>query len=450
VGKTSLAKSVARATGREYVRLSLGGVRDEAEIRGHRRTYVGALPGKIIQSLRRAKSNNPLFCLDEVDKMSADFRGDPSSALLEVLDPEQNCSFMDHYLDLDYDLSKVFFITTANSLHTIPPPLKDRMEIIELSSYLETEKMHIGRDFLIPKQTGMHGLKPENLKISESALLDVIRYYTREAGVRNLEREIAALCRKAAIALVEENNLEKTVQVTRSKLNGMLGVKKYRYDEREKEAQIGVCAGLAYTQTGGDILMAETALMSGTGKVVTTGQLGEVMKESAQAAFSYVRSRADIFGLKADFHQEVDVHVHVPAGATPKDGPSAGITIATSIASALLGIPVRHDIAMTGEITLRGRVLPIGGLREKLLAARRSLIATVIMPKDNAKDLKEVPEEILKDLDIVYVEHVDEVLPLALKGANVEIFSGHADVAPLFKKLRRSPVACVLPEVPAQ
>ena len=449
VGKTSLAKSVARATGRDYVRLSLGGVRDEAEVRGHRRTYVGALPGKIIQSLRRAKSNNPLFCLDEVDKMSADFRGDPSSALLEVLDPEQNCTFMDHYLDLDYDLSKVFFITTANSLHSIPPPLKDRMEIIELSSYLETEKLRIGRDFLIPKQVGMHGLKPENLKITESALMDVIRYYTREAGVRNLEREIASLCRKAAIALVEENDLEKTVQVTRSRLNAMLGVKKYRYDEREKEAQIGVCAGLAYTQTGGDILMAETALMSGTGKVVTTGQLGEVMKESAQAAFSYVRSRADLFGLKADFHQEVDVHVHVPAGATPKDGPSAGITMATSIASALLGLPVRHDVAMTGEITLRGRVLPIGGLREKLLAARRSLISTVIMPKDNAKDLKEVPNEILKDLNIVFVEHMDEVLPLALKGTADEIFSGCADV-PLFKRLRRSAVACVLPEAPAQ
>ena len=451
VGKTSLAKSVAQATGREYVRLSLGGVRDEAEIRGHRRTYVGALPGKIIQSLRRAKSNNPLFCLDEVDKMSADFRGDPAAALLEVLDPEQNCSFMDHYLDLDYDLSKVFFITTANSLHNIPPPLKDRMEIIELSSYLENEKMHIGQDFLIPKQVRMHGLKPENLHISENALMDVIRYYTREAGVRNLEREIASLCRKAAIALVEDNDLEKTVQVTRSKLNGMLGVKKYRYDEREKEAQIGVCAGLAYTQTGGDILMAETALMPGTGKVVTTGQLGDVMKESAQAAFSYVRSRADLFGLKADFHQEVDVHVHVPAGSTPKDGPSAGITMATSIASALLGIPVRHDIAMTGEITLRGRVLPIGGLREKLLAARRSLITTVIMPKDNAKDLKEVPDEILKNLDVVFVEHMDEVLPLALKGTGDEIFSGRAaDRAPLSKKLRCDTVACVLPEAPAQ
>jgi ATP-dependent Lon protease len=285
--------------------------------------------------------------------------------------------------------------------------------------------------------------------MSESALLDVIRYYTREAGVRNLEREIAALCRKAAIALVEENDLTKTVHVTRARLNALLGVKKYRYDEREKEARIGVCAGLAYTQTGGDILLAETALMPGTGKVVTTGQLGEVMKESAQAAFSYVRSRAGMFGLKADFHQEVDVHVHVPDGATPKDGPSAGITLATSIASALLGIPVRHDVAMTGEITLRGRVLPIGGLREKLLAARRSLISTVIMPKDNAKDLKEVPDEILKDLEIVFVEHMDEVLSLALKGTGDEIFSDSVD-APLFKRLRRGAVECALPEVPAQ
>ncbi len=451
VGKTSLAKSVARATGREYVRLSLGGVRDEAEIRGHRRTYVGALPGKIIQSLRRAKFNNPLFCLDEVDKMSADFRGDPSAALLEVLDPEQNSAFMDHYLDLDYDLSKVFFITTANSLHTIPPPLKDRMEIIELSSYLETEKMRIGEDFLIPKQVSMHGLKPENLKISENALLDVIRYYTREAGVRNLEREIAALCRKAAIALVEENDLEKCVQVGRQKLGGMLGVKKYRYDEREKAPQVGVCTGLAYTQTGGDILMVETALMPGKGKVVTTGQLGDVMKESAQAAFSYVRSRSDCFGLKPDFHQDVDVHVHIPAGATPKDGPSAGITMATSIVSALLGIPVRHDVSMTGEITLRGRVLPIGGLREKLLAARRSLITTVIMPRDNEKDLKEVPEEILKDLTIVFVDHIDEVLPLALAASGEEIFSGRAEWEPLAKTLRRgAPSDCPAPIAPAQ
>jgi ATP-dependent Lon protease len=452
VGKTSLAKSVARATGREYVRLSLGGVRDEAEIRGHRRTYVGALPGKIIQSLRRAKSNNPLFCLDEVDKMSADFRGDPASALLEVLDPEQNSAFMDHYLDLDYDLSKVFFITTANSLHTIPPALRDRMEIIELSSYLETEKMHIGEEFLIPKQIGIHGLKPENLKISENALLEIIRYYTREAGVRNLEREIAALCRKTAITLVEENDLEKTVRIDRQKLGSLLGVKKYRYDEREKEARIGVCAGLAYTQTGGDILMVETALMPGKGKVVATGQLGDVMKESAQAAFSYVRSGSDRFGLKAGFHKEVDVHVHVPAGATPKDGPSAGITLATSIVSALIGVAVRPDIAMTGEITLRGRVLPIGGLREKLLAARRGLITTVIIPGDNEKDLKEVPEEILKDLEIVFVDHVDEVLPLALVGTPGEIFSGHGDdCEPLSKTLRRAAVpSCPTPQAPAQ
>ena len=449
VGKTSLARSVARATDREYVRLSLGGVRDEAEIRGHRRTYVGALPGKILQSLRRVKSNNPLFCLDEVDKMNADFRGDPSSALLEVLDPEQNSAFMDHYLDLDYDLSKIFFITTANSLHTIPPPLKDRMEIIELASYLETEKMRIGRDFLIPKQREMHGLTLDNIKISDNALLDIIRYHTREAGVRNLEREIATLCRKVAITLVEDDELDKTVQVSRSKLGSMLGVKKYRYDERESEARPGVCAGLAYTQTGGDILLVETAIMPGKGKVVTTGQLGEVMKESAQAAFSYVRSRAGCFDLKPDFYQEIDVHVHVPAGATPKDGPSAGITMACSIASALLGLPVRNDLAMTGEITLRGRVLPIGGLREKLLAARRSLVSTVIMPKDNEKDLKEVPEEILKDLNIVFVEHADEVLTLALVGSEQEIFSGRTACEPLAKSLRRE-APCPEPTPPAQ
>jgi ATP-dependent Lon protease len=382
--------------------------------------------------------------------MSADFRGDPAAALLEVLDPEQNCAFMDHYLDLDYDLSKVFFITTANALHTIPPALKDRMEIIELSSYLETEKMRIGEQFLIPKQLTVHGLKPENLKISENALLDTIRYYTREAGVRNLEREIAALCRKVAVALVEEDDVNQCVRVNRGKLGQLLGVKKYRYDEREKEPQIGVCAGLAYTQTGGDILMVETALMPGKGKVVTTGQLGDVMKESAQAALSYVRSRADSFGLRPEFHQEVDVHVHIPAGATPKDGPSAGITLTTSIVSALLGIPVRHDIAMTGEITLRGRVLPVGGLREKLLSARRGMIDSVIMPKDNEKDLKEVPEEILKDLNLIFVEHVDEVLPLALATAGDELFSRRADREPLTKSLRRSDEVGPAAEAPAQ
>ncbi len=437
VGKTSLAKSVAKATGRDFVRLSLGGVRDEAEVRGHRRTYVGALPGKIIQSLRRVKFNNPLFCLDEIDKMSADFRGDPASALLEVLDPEQNNTFMDHYLDLEYDLSKIFFITTANSLHTIPPALQDRLEIIELSSYLETEKRRIARQFLLPKQVEMHGLKPENIKISDNALNELIRHYTREAGVRNMEREIASLCRKTAIKLVEENDLEKCVSVTQQNLNSFLGVKKYRLDEREAEPQIGVCTGLAYNQRGGEILMVETSLMPGGGHVSTTGQLGEVMTESAKAALTYVRSRAELLGLDPRFHRKVDIHVHVPSGATPKDGPSAGITIATSITSALLGIPVRNDVAMTGEISLRGRVLPIGGLREKLLAARRSGITKVIMPRDNEKDLKEVPEEILKDLAIVFVEHVDEVLPEALAASSEEIFSGRATCQPFAASLRK-------------
>ncbi len=436
VGKTSLAKAVARATGRDFIRLSLGGVRDEAEIRGHRRTYVGALPGKIIQSLKRVKYNNPLFCLDEVDKMTSDYRGDPASALLEVLDPEQNNTFMDHYLDLEYDLSKVFFITTANSLHTIPVPLLDRMEIIELSSYLETEKRHIARSFLLPRQVEEHGLKEGNIRISENALLEIIRGYTREAGVRNLEREIAALCRKTAIRLVEDDDLDKCVSISRQSLQGFLGVKKYRHEEREDEPQVGVCAGLAYNQRGGEILLVETSLMSGAGHVVTTGQLGEVMTESAKAALSYVRSRAEVLGLDPRFHRKVDIHVHVPAGATPKDGPSAGITLATSITSALLGIPVRNDVAMTGEISLRGRVLPIGGLREKLLAARRSGIKKVIMPRDNEKDLKEVPDEVLRDLELVFVEHVDEVLPQALAAAPEEIFSGRATAKPIYNSLR--------------
>ena len=436
VGKTSLAKSVARATGRDFVRLSLGGVRDEAEIRGHRRTYVGALPGKIIQSLKRVKFNNPLFCLDEVDKMTSDYRGDPASALLEVLDPEQNYTFMDHYLDLEYDLSKIFFITTANSLHSIPVPLLDRMEIIELNSYLETEKRHIARRFLLPRQREEHGLKEGNIRVSDNAILELIRSYTREAGVRNLEREIAALCRKTAIKLVEDDDTEKCVNISRQSLPSLLGVKKYRHDERETEPQVGVCAGLAYNQRGGEILLVETSLMAGSGHVVTTGQLGEVMTESAKAALSYVRSRAEVLGLDTRFHRKIDIHVHVPAGATPKDGPSAGITLATSITSALLGIPVRNDVAMTGEISLRGRVLPIGGLREKLLAARRSGIKKVIMPHDNEKDLKEVPDEVLRDLEIVFVDHVDEVLPQALAATAEEIFSGRATAQPICRTLR--------------
>ncbi|WP_290924608.1 endopeptidase La [Halodesulfovibrio sp.] len=436
VGKTSLARSIARATNREFVRLSLGGVRDEAEVRGHRRTYVGALPGKIIQSLKRVDFNNPLFCLDEIDKMSTDFRGDPSAALLEVLDPEQNGTFNDHYLDLDYDLSQVFFITTANSLQSIPLPLQDRMEIIQLPGYLETEKKRIARDFLLPKQIDQHGIKSDNLRMSDNVIMDIIRYYTREAGVRSLEREIASICRKAAMRVVEADDMEKLVSITTQNLPNMLGVKKYRYGEREDEAQIGVTTGLAWTELGGELLLVETAIMPGTGKVSTTGKLGEVMTESAQAALSYIRSRSGLFGLKPDFHKTIDIHVHVPEGATPKDGPSAGITLCTSMVSALLGIPVRNDIAMTGEITLRGRVLPIGGLREKLLAARRGLITTVLIPKDNEKDLKDIPADVLRGMTIVPVENVDEVLPYALTGESAEIYQGKCQTRELLDSLK--------------
>ena len=432
VGKTSLAKSIARATGREYVRLSLGGVRDEAEIRGHRRTYVGAMPGKIIQSLKRVKSSNPLFCLDEVDKMSTDFRGDPSSALLEVLDPEQNSSFNDHYLDLDYDLSSVFFITTANYLQNIPLPLQDRMEIIELPGYLETEKAAIARDFLLPKQRTRHGLKEGNLHMDEQAVLEVIRRYTREAGVRSLERELAAICRKVTRRLVEEDALDREVSVDSEAVSGFLGIPKVRHGEREESPQIGVTTGLAWTQVGGELLMVEVALMPGNGKIEITGKLGDIMQESTRAALSYIRSRADLFGLRSDFYKEVDIHVHVPEGATPKDGPSAGITLGTSLTSALLGIPVRHDLAMTGEITLRGRVLPIGGLREKLLAAHRGRIRTVLIPAENKRDLEEVPEAIRNDIEIVPVEHMDEVLSKALLTESPEsLFCGRKDVVPL-------------------
>jgi len=436
VGKTSLARSIARATNRDFVRLSLGGVRDEAEIRGHRRTYVGALPGKIIQSLKRVDFNNPLFCLDEIDKMSTDFRGDPSAALLEVLDPEQNGTFNDHYLDLDYDLSQVFFITTANSLQSIPLPLQDRMEIIQLPGYLETEKKRIARDFLLPKQIDQHGIKSENLRMSDNVIMDIIRYYTREAGVRSLEREIASICRKAAMRVVEADDMEKLISVTTQSLSSMLGVKRYRYGEREDEAQIGVTTGLAWTEMGGELLLVETAIMPGTGKVSTTGKLGEVMTESAQAALSYIRSRSGLFGLKPDFHKTIDIHVHVPEGATPKDGPSAGITLCTSMVSALLGIPVRNDIAMTGEITLRGRVLPIGGLREKLLAARRGLITTVLIPKDNEKDLKDIPADVLRGMTIVPVENVDEVLPYALAVDSAEIYQGKCQTRELLDSLK--------------
>ncbi len=424
VGKTSLARSVARALDRNFVRLSLGGVKDEAEIRGHRRTYIGALPGKIIQSLKKAGSNNPVFCLDEVDKMSSDFRGDPASALLEVLDPEQNFAFNDHYLDLDYDLSEVLFITTANALFTIPFPLQDRMEIIELAGYTEEEKIEIAKRHLIPRQLDAHGLTPAQLEISTGALQDMIHLYTREAGVRNLERSIAALCRKAARSIAGSADKNKTVRITRSSLNKFLGVPRYRHSHAEEKDLVGVATGLAWTETGGTLLQIEVAVMPGKGKLTITGTLGDVMQESVHAAMSYVRSRAHQLGLPWDFYQKVDLHVHVPEGAIPKDGPSAGITIATALVSALLKIPVRHEVAMTGEITLRGRVLPIGGLKEKLLAARRMDMATCLIPAENEKDLKEIPHKILKSLDIKLVEHMDDVLEAALEaGDRGQIFA---------------------------
>jgi len=414
VGKTSLGRSIARAMGRKFIRLSLGGVRDEAEIRGHRRTYIGALPGKIIQSLKKAGSNNPVFLLDEVDKMSMDFRGDPSAALLEVLDPEQNHTFNDHYLDLDYDLSHVMFITTANTLPAIPIPLQDRMEIIRIPGYTEVEKLEIAKRYLILKQREANGLQEKNISFTESSLKLIIRRYTREAGVRNLEREIASICRKVAREVAKSSDRTKHINVTPKKVMHYLGVPKFHFGLVEETDQIGMCTGLAWTEFGGELLTTEVSVMPGKGKLTITGKLGDVMQESAQAAMSYVRSRAEVLGLGRDFYQKVDIHIHIPEGAIPKDGPSAGITMATAIVSALLKIPVHKDVAMTGEITLRGRVLPIGGLKEKILASHRGKIKTVLIPKENEKDLKEIPKKILKDLEIVKVEHMDDVLRAAL------------------------------------
>jgi len=414
VGKTSLAKSVARATGRNFVRVSLGGVKDEAEVRGHRRTYIGSMPGKIIQSIKKAGSSNPLMLLDEVDKMSHDFRGDPASALLEVLDPEQNHTFSDHYLDCDYDLSKVMFITTANSMMGIPYPLLDRMEILRIPGYTELEKLHIAEKFLVPKQLKLHGLAGSNIEFSNSAILAMIRNYTKEAGVRSLERQIAAILRKAARDVLEKGK-EIKINVTAKGVLRYLGVAQYRFGRVDEKDEVGVAVGLAWTEAGGELLATEVAIMPGKGKLTITGKLGEVMQESAQAAMTYIRSRAEGMGLERDFYQKCDIHIHVPEGAIPKDGPSAGIAMATAIASALLKIPVRKDVAMTGEITLRGKVLPIGGLKEKILAASRGGVTRVIIPKENEKDLKEIPSQILKKVDVVLVENMDEVLAKALR-----------------------------------
>jgi ATP-dependent Lon protease len=440
VGKTSLGMSIAKATGRQFVRLSLGGVRDEAEIRGHRRTYIGALPGQIIQMMKKAGTRNPVFMLDEVDKMSTDFRGDPSAALLEVLDPEQNYMFMDHYLDVEYDLSEVFFIATANVLHTIPPALQDRMEVIRLSGYTEMEKMEIARRFLVPKQMKACGLESEHVEFQDSGLMALVQGYTREAGVRNLEREVGNVCRKVARLIVnsqsaglsksgegapEDGSEEikagagetfKKVVVDAKKTSELLGPARFRDLATEKKPEVGTAVGLAWTEVGGQVLTTEATVMEGRGRLMTTGKLGDVMQESAQAAMSFVRSRAAMLGLPKDFYRHLDIHIHVPEGAIPKDGPSAGITIATTLSSALTKIPVRGDVAMTGEITLRGRVLPIGGVKEKLLAAHRHGIYEAVLPRDNEKDLADVPENIRKDMKIHFVESMDEVLKVALAG----------------------------------
>ncbi|MDE5412414.1 endopeptidase La [Alkalihalobacterium chitinilyticum] len=412
VGKTSLARSIARSLNREFVRISLGGVRDEAEIRGHRRTYVGAMPGRVIQGMKKAGSINPVFLLDEIDKMASDFRGDPSAALLEVLDPEQNSTFSDHFIEEPYNLSKVMFVTTANNIGTIPGPLLDRMEIISIPGYTELEKQHIASNYLLPKQMKEHGMTKGKLQVKEDALLKVIRYYTREAGVRSLERQMATLCRKAAKMLVSGE--KKRVVVTDRTVEDMLGKPKFRYGLAEVEDQIGAATGLAYTTVGGDTLSIEVSVVQGKGKLILTGKLGDVMKESAQAAFSYIRSRSYELEVDPSFHEQNDIHIHVPEGATPKDGPSAGITMATALVSALTGRPVKKEVGMTGEITLRGRVLPIGGLKEKSMSAHRAGLTTIIMPKDNEKDLEDIPKSVRDELTFIPVSHLDEVLKVAL------------------------------------
>ena len=417
VGKTSLGQSIAKATNRKFVRMSLGGVRDEAEIRGHRRTYIGSMPGRIVQNLSKVGTKNPLFMLDELDKMSMDFRGDPSSALLEVLDPEQNHSFNDHYLEVDLDLSEVMFVATANSLN-IPGPLLDRMEVIRIPGYTEDEKLHIAEKYLVPKQLKANGMKEAELKISEAAVRDIVRYYTRESGVRNLEREISKICRKVvkeiALAGPRKGGKPMAISVTPKNLDKYLGVQRYDFGRAEQESEVGLVTGLAWTEVGGDLLQIEATLLPGKGQLILTGQLGDVMQESAKAAYSVVRSRSERLGLDTEFHNKFDTHVHVPEGATPKDGPSAGIAMVTALVSVLSGVPIRSDVAMTGEITLRGRVLPIGGLKEKLLAALRGGIRTVIIPEENRKDLADIPRNVTQGLKIIPVKWIDEVLDIAL------------------------------------
>ena len=419
VGKTSLGRSIARATNRKFTRMSLGGVRDEAEIRGHRRTYIGSLPGKIIQNLSKVGARNPLFLLDEIDKMSMDFRGDPSSALLEVLDPEQNSTFGDHYLEVEFDLSDVMFVATSNSLN-IPGPLLDRMEVIRIPGYTEDEKVNIATRYLLPKQIKNSGLKEGELVVSDKAIRDAIRFYTREAGVRNLERELAKICRKVVKELLLDNGTEK-ITVSPRNLEKYLGVKRFRYGRAEEHDQIGQVTGLAWTEVGGELLSIESTIVPGKGRLIHTGQLGDVMQESIQAATTVVRSRAEALGIEEDFYQKYDIHVHVPEGATPKDGPSAGVGMCTTLVSALTRIPVRADVAMTGEITLRGEVLPIGGLKEKLLAAHRGGITTVLIPEENRKDLAEIPKNVKDKLEILPVKWIDEVLEVALQHAPVPL-----------------------------